>query len=108
MERRATENRASESAGADSGFGRSPRNQRKRFAHEVRGEASIAFHAMEKRFSGSFIHRGHRDLTALHLPGAMTPDAIALTTNPTTGTVWAGVAGQDSLPSGHPYEFSTG
>jgi hypothetical protein len=50
MEGRATENRASESAGADSGFGRSPRNQRKRFAHEVRGEASIAFHAMEKRF----------------------------------------------------------
>ena len=54
MERKQEENRASESAGAagaDSGFGRSPRNQLKRFAHEERGEASIAFHAMEKRFS---------------------------------------------------------
>jgi glucose/arabinose dehydrogenase len=32
-------------------------------------------------------------------------NAIALTTNPATGTVWAGVAGQDTLPAGHPYEF---
>jgi glucose/arabinose dehydrogenase len=32
-------------------------------------------------------------------------NAIALTINPATGTLWAGVAGQDSLPQGHPYEF---
>ena len=32
-------------------------------------------------------------------------NAIAITTNPDTGTVWAGGAGQDSLPLGHPYEF---
>ena len=32
-------------------------------------------------------------------------NAIALATNPATGTVWAGGAGQDSLPLGHPYEF---
>ncbi|MDB4947084.1 MAG: L-sorbosone dehydrogenase [Labilithrix sp.] len=32
-------------------------------------------------------------------------NAIALTTNPATNVVWAGVAGQDSLPAGHPYEF---
>ena len=32
-------------------------------------------------------------------------NAIALATDPSTGTVWAGGAGQDSLPSGHPYEF---
>ncbi len=32
-------------------------------------------------------------------------NAIALTTNPATGTVWAGDAGQDDLPPGHPYEF---
>lgn len=32
-------------------------------------------------------------------------NAIALATNPATGTVWAGGAGQDNLPIGHPYEF---
>ncbi len=32
-------------------------------------------------------------------------NAIALATNPATGTVWAGGAGQDSLPVGHPYEY---
>jgi glucose/arabinose dehydrogenase len=30
---------------------------------------------------------------------------IALATNPATGTLWAGGAGQDDLPGGHPYEF---
>ncbi|MGZ3530401.1 MAG: PQQ-dependent sugar dehydrogenase [Vulcanimicrobiaceae bacterium] len=32
-------------------------------------------------------------------------NAIALTVNPNTGTLWAGVAGQDTLALGHPYEF---
>lgn len=32
-------------------------------------------------------------------------NAIALATNPQTGTLWAGVAGQDELPRGHPYEI---
>lgn len=32
-------------------------------------------------------------------------NAIAVTTNPDTGTLWAGGAGQDSLPEGHPYEY---
>jgi glucose/arabinose dehydrogenase len=32
-------------------------------------------------------------------------NAIALTMNPATGTLWAGGAGQDNLPQGHPYEF---
>jgi glucose/arabinose dehydrogenase len=32
-------------------------------------------------------------------------NAIGLATNPATGTVWAGGAGQDSLEWGHPYEF---
>lgn len=35
-------------------------------------------------------------------------NAIALATNPATGTVWAGVAGQDYLPAGHPFEFFDG
>ncbi len=30
---------------------------------------------------------------------------IALTVNPATGAVWAGGAGQDDLPLGHPYEI---
>jgi glucose/arabinose dehydrogenase len=32
-------------------------------------------------------------------------NAIALTTNQATGTLWAGDAGQDRLPPGHPYEL---
>ena len=32
-------------------------------------------------------------------------NAIALATNPQTGTLWAGVAGQDELAKGHPYEI---
>ncbi len=32
-------------------------------------------------------------------------NAIAVTSNPATGSIWAGGAGQDSLPLGHPYEF---
>jgi glucose/arabinose dehydrogenase len=32
-------------------------------------------------------------------------NAIALGTNPATGTLWAGSAGQDELPAGHPYEI---
>lgn len=32
-------------------------------------------------------------------------NAIALATDPSSGTVWAGDAGQDNLPAGHPYEF---
>lgn len=30
---------------------------------------------------------------------------IAITTDPSSGNVWAGGAGQDNLPQGHPYEF---
>ena len=33
---------------------------------------------------------------------------IALATDPSSGAVWAGGAGQDNLPSGHPYEFMDG
>jgi glucose/arabinose dehydrogenase len=32
-------------------------------------------------------------------------NAIAVTTNPATGTVWIGGAGQDDLALGHPYEY---
>jgi glucose/arabinose dehydrogenase len=32
-------------------------------------------------------------------------NAIALTADPATGALWAGDAGQDNLPSGHPFEF---
>ncbi len=32
-------------------------------------------------------------------------NAIGLAVNPNTGTVWAGGAGQDDLPLGHPYEW---
>ncbi len=32
-------------------------------------------------------------------------NALALATDPASGNVWAGGAGQDALPAGHPYEF---
>jgi glucose/arabinose dehydrogenase len=32
-------------------------------------------------------------------------NAIALAINPATGSLWAGGAGQDGLPTGHPYEY---
>jgi glucose/arabinose dehydrogenase len=32
-------------------------------------------------------------------------NAIAVAINPATGSLWAGGAGQDNLPYGHPYEF---
>lgn len=32
-------------------------------------------------------------------------NAIAVAADPATGNVWAGGAGQDDLPTGHPYEF---
>jgi glucose/arabinose dehydrogenase len=32
-------------------------------------------------------------------------NAIALAVDPTTGDLWAGAAGQDELPHGHPYEL---
>ena len=48
----------------------------------------------------------------MHLDGSAMPakaihirNAIALTINPNTGTLWAGNAGQDLLPDGHPYEY---
>jgi glucose/arabinose dehydrogenase len=35
-------------------------------------------------------------------------NAMALAVNPATGTLWAGGAGQDALPLGHPYEYLDG
>ncbi|HTA38882.1 MAG TPA: hypothetical protein VK760_07395 [Candidatus Acidoferrales bacterium] len=37
--------------------------------------------------------------------GTRIRNGIAIFTNPATGHVWVGGAGQDSLPFGHPYEF---
>jgi glucose/arabinose dehydrogenase len=45
------------------------------------------------------------DGSDLHPKAIHIRNAIALTTNPNTGTVWAGVAGQDELAHGHPYEM---
>ncbi|GAC1389395.1 MAG: sorbosone dehydrogenase family protein [Vulcanimicrobiaceae bacterium] len=42
----------------------------------------------------------HRSIKAVHIR-----NAIALAVNPTTGTLWGGVAGQDELPRGHPFEI---
>lgn len=41
----------------------------------------------------------------MHAAAVRIRNAIALTTNGATGTVWAGVAGQDELAPGHPYEL---
>jgi len=41
----------------------------------------------------------------MHAKAVHIRNAIALATNPATGALWAGVAGQDELPAGHPYEI---
>lgn len=51
------------------------------------------------------IQQMNADGSNMTTKGARIRNAIAITTNPDTGTVWAGGAGQDSLPTGHPYEF---
>ncbi|MDQ2872596.1 MAG: hypothetical protein M3R35_05665, partial [Candidatus Eremiobacteraeota bacterium] len=43
---------------------------------------------------------GKLDPRAIHIR-----NAIALTTNPNTEMLWVGVAGEDDLPAGHPYEI---
>jgi glucose/arabinose dehydrogenase len=45
------------------------------------------------------------DGTGMATQAARWRNAIALATDPSTGTVWAGGAGQDNLAQQHPYEF---
>jgi glucose/arabinose dehydrogenase len=45
------------------------------------------------------------DGSGIHPVAVHIRNAIALATNPATGTVWLGAAGQDYLPDGHPYEI---
>jgi glucose/arabinose dehydrogenase len=45
------------------------------------------------------------DGSGMHARAVHIRNAIALATNENTGTVWAGDAGQDELPEGHPYEI---
>ena len=45
------------------------------------------------------------DGTGMHTIATRLRNAIGLTVNPATGVLWAGDAGQDGLPYGHPYEF---
>lgn len=51
------------------------------------------------------IQQLHLDGTAMKSRAVRIRNAIALTVNPNTGSLWAGDAGQDALPQGHPYEF---
>ncbi|HEX3468584.1 MAG TPA: hypothetical protein VHT05_10940 [Candidatus Elarobacter sp.] len=48
------------------------------------------------------------DGTAMTTQAKRWRNAMALATDPATGAVWAGGAGQDDLPAGHPYEFMDG
>lgn len=45
------------------------------------------------------------DGAGMHPKAVRIRNAIALAVNPNTGTLWAGVAGQDELAPGHPYEI---
>ena len=45
------------------------------------------------------------DGSGIHPRAEHIRNAIALTVNPDTGMLWAGVAGQDELEHGHPYEI---
>ncbi len=51
------------------------------------------------------IQRMNIDGTGMTTYARRIRNPIALTVNPATRVLWAGVAGQDSLPLGHPYEF---
>lgn len=51
------------------------------------------------------IQQMHRDGSAIATRATHFRNAIALAVNPASGNVWAGGAGQDALPTGHPYEF---
>jgi len=51
------------------------------------------------------VQQMHLDGSSMTARAKNIRNAIALTVNSNTGTVWAGVAGQDGLPHGHPYEF---
>jgi|SRR5579884_1676864 len=54
------------------------------------------------------IQQMHLDGTGMSSRAVNIRNAIALAVNPATGTLWAGDAGQDALPQGHPYEFFDG
>jgi len=45
------------------------------------------------------------DGSGMHTIATRIRNAIALAVDPATGVLWAGDAGQDDLPYGHPYEF---
>lgn len=51
------------------------------------------------------IQQMHLDGSAMSAKAIHVRNALALTINPNTGTLWAGGAGQDLLPDGHPYEY---
>lgn len=51
------------------------------------------------------IWKMNRDGSGMTLVAKRIRNAIALAVDPVTNHLWAGVAGQDSLPAGHPYEF---
>ncbi len=51
------------------------------------------------------IWKMNRDGSGMALLAKRNRNAIAVTVNPASGHLWAGGAGQDSLPAGHPYEF---
>lgn len=50
------------------------------------------------------IQQMHLDGSGMVAKAEHIRNAIALTTNPQTGALWTGVAGQDELGHGHPYE----
>lgn len=51
------------------------------------------------------IQQMHFDGSGMSARAVHIRNAIALAVNPQNGDLWAGDAGQDALPPGHPYEF---
>jgi glucose/arabinose dehydrogenase len=51
------------------------------------------------------IQQADLDGTGMTVKARHIRNAIALAVDPATGVLWAGVAGQDELPHGHPYEM---
>ncbi|MBV8432911.1 MAG: hypothetical protein JO029_01370 [Candidatus Eremiobacteraeota bacterium] len=70
------------------------------------GVGSSCNACVEADLTRASIFVAHADGTSLHKIAKRIRNPIALTIDPQTGALWAGVAGQDALPSGHPFEFA--
>ena len=74
-------------------------------AHVYVGVGSSCNACEETDPTRATIVRTNLDGSAMTTAARRFRNALALAVDPATGVLWAGGAGQDALPTGHPYEF---